>query len=313
MRKTLKLLLAQALVVALLAGCGSSNEETTENDTNTNQNIEQNVEDNKEEIAFELPEHYQGIDEDIAKAFVSVQNMVDFLYVPNMPLDADMLEGFYGITSELYTDFYGEVPMMSNQSDQLIIFKTEGTSEELISALTEYLDTQRANQSQYPSTLDKLEVAVIGVSGDFVYLNMLSSYPENEADFDQTAIMEFYTTTIDVVSDEIERVLAGGEPNPYIEREENEEEFNPEAGLGEFQEPAGVPSDVIVDPSQTQPATPPEGEGMPGGENMGIAPDGEMPPIGEATEGHAPEGGAMPQIGEATDGQAPANARVQPQ
>ena len=46
-------------------------------------------------------------------------------YWPNMPLDAEILEATFGVTSEMYDDFMGEMPMISNNVDTLLIIKAK--------------------------------------------------------------------------------------------------------------------------------------------------------------------------------------------
>lgn len=284
MKNTMKLCLSTALLLGMLASCGTDTDETPQNTDNTlpqNQSTSDQAQSQEETPEpFALPEHYAHINEDIAKAFVSVQNTPDFIYVPNMPLDALMLEEMYGISPEMYSDFYGEVPMMSQQADQLIIFKTEDTAS-LVTALEDYLSQQRANLSQYSVTLNKLEVAVVGEVGDYVILNMLSSYPENEASFNEAEMMAFYGNTIATISAEIHRVLEGGEPLPYLILDSDlPEEGEEEAYLGEYYSPQGQDSDHFADVEHTGPATPPEGDEI----DPGIM----VPPMGESTGGHDP-------------------------
>lgn len=285
--KNFKLILASTLLLATLASCASEESNSTppaSTDTESSDSVAPETGNSPElepENEFVMPEHYSHLDEEIAEVFVSIQYMDGFIYVPNMPLDEEMLEQMYGISPDLYSAYYGEVPMMSQQADMLLLFRSENTAE-LETALNNLLEEQRANLSQYPATLDKLEVAVVGTFGDYVYLNMLSSYPQNEADYDDSAMKDFYVESIEAVSAEIERVLGGGEPNaPFIlEGHVPEDDFDESAHLGEFQTPSGTPSDAEMDESFLQPATPPEGD------MDGMV---EMPAIGAETGGHPPE------------------------
>lgn len=286
MKKLVALCLGTTLILGTLASCSSEDEAqttqppvTTAQPDNTTPEIMPEVAPETEDFSFVMPEHYAHLEEQIAKVFVSVPNMPDFIYVPNMPLDTMLLEEMFGISPDLYSDFHGEVPMMSQQADQLLLFKTEDSAP-LVEALEAYLAGQRANLSQYPSTLTKLEVAVVEEIGDYVFLNMLSSYPENESTYSEEDMMAFYKDTIATVSAEIKRVLEGGEPNPdrildYAIPEENTEEF-----LGEYITPQGPPSHTVIDIENSQPATPPEGDII--YDSMGI------PAVGEETGGHAP-------------------------
>lgn len=85
--------------------------------------IPENMDLTDEDISFEIPEHYSHISPEIATMFCSVENIPDYRYVPNMLLDEQMSSDMHGITSDLYSDFYGEVPMMSQQADILLFLK----------------------------------------------------------------------------------------------------------------------------------------------------------------------------------------------
>ncbi|MFI3250295.1 MAG: DUF4358 domain-containing protein [Eubacteriales bacterium] len=281
--KTIKLCLASTLLLSVLIGCSASDTSTTpEVDTTVPTTPNATLDITPEVTPFELPEWYAHLDPEIATVFCSIQNMPEFLYVPNMPLDEQMLADTMGITSDSYSAFYGEVPMMSQQADMFLLFRTEDT-EALSTLLEEYLFTQLSNSSQYPATILKLSVGEVGVFEDYVYLNMLSSYPENESELDEAAMVAFYTETIAKVNAEVERVLGGGEPNPPKEPTDDlvtgDMGVTDQDNLGEFQTPSGDPSDFVVDENDTQPAVPPEGDG-------GVI----MPAIGEETGGHDPAG-----------------------
>lgn len=298
MKKSLSMLLVSTMLLGGLAACSSEEEgaATATPDVTVGQDVSTEPSTENVEIEFVLPEEFTGVEENIAKAVVSVQNTPDFLFVPNMQLEESMLADMYGISSDLYTDFYGCVPMMSQQIDQILVFKAPDTQTALLEALDGYLTTQRENQSQYPATLDKLEVTTVETVGDYVFLNGLSSYPENEAEMSHEEMMAFYEETIASVTAEMKRVLEGGEPNPMLEQaglEGDTFESDSEEFLGEYQTPTGGDIEVI-DPNDNQPATPPDGDML--DDNMMVAPDGvaampEMvPEIGEATQGHSADG-----------------------
>lgn len=258
--KTWNILLASTLALGILSGCESEAPQNTESEGASQSTPAENTPDvtlPEENLSFTIPEHYAHLDETIAKVFCSIQNMPGYRYIPNMPLDGEMLAEMYGITSDLYENYYGEVPMMSQQADMLLLFQTQDT-DTLAETLDALLERERSNLSQYPSTLSKLAAAEVGVFGDYVYLNMLSSYPENEAELDEAAMNAYYADTTALISEEIQRVLEGGAPHVAEISTEPETE---ERSEGE------ILPEASTFPNQTE----------------------ELPEVGESTGGHAPE------------------------
>ncbi len=256
------------LSMALLSSCSNSDTESN-NSPDTSTNVPAtggevtppagNTPEIQPETSFELPAHYAHLDVGIAYAFSSVQSYMNGSYIPSMPLDPEMLEGMYGISAEMYTEYHGEVPMMSAQADQLIIFKTEDV-EGLSGALNEYLEAQRANMGQYPSTMQKLAVAEVVSVDQYVILNMLSGFPENEASMSEEEIKEYYQSMVKETSAEVIRVLEGGDPLPPLVMEfMPEEEFDPNAHLGESVGPSGgeLSDPAAADGMEVTPAAPP--------------------------------------------------------
>jgi len=90
-------------------------------------------------------------------------------YWPDMMLDAEMLEGFFGITPDMYDDYMAEMPMMSTNVDTLLIIKAKddkvGAVEE---ALNGYRDMKLADTMQYPINLGKIQASRIQKFGNYV-------------------------------------------------------------------------------------------------------------------------------------------------
>ena len=95
-------------------------------------------------------------------------------YWPNMPLDAEILEATFGVTSEMYDDFMGEMPMISNNVDTLLIIKAkEGQVDAVEEALTSYRDARLENLMEYPMNVGKVQACRIEKVGNYVLYVLL--------------------------------------------------------------------------------------------------------------------------------------------
>ena len=90
-------------------------------------------------------------------------------YWPNMPIDEGFLSERYGVTEDMYDDFFGDIPMISTNVDSLIVIKAkEGQVDAVESALNNYRDNQVNDAFQYPQNMGKVQASRIEVIGNYV-------------------------------------------------------------------------------------------------------------------------------------------------
>ncbi len=90
-------------------------------------------------------------------------------YWPDTPITPDMLEGSFGISSDMYDDYLAEMPMISANVDTLLIIKAKDDKvEEVGNALNEYRDALVENTMQYPMNLGKIQASRIERFGNYV-------------------------------------------------------------------------------------------------------------------------------------------------
>ena len=90
-------------------------------------------------------------------------------YWPNMPLDSDMLEGFIGVSSDMYEDFLAEIPMISTNVDTLIVVRAkEDQADAVEKAMNDYRDVKVSNTMQYPQNLGKIQASKVARLGNYV-------------------------------------------------------------------------------------------------------------------------------------------------
>ncbi|MDE5893227.1 MAG: DUF4358 domain-containing protein, partial [Acetatifactor sp.] len=187
MKKLAVLFLTAALVVSL-AGCGNRNDENVGAGTGDSQ--ESSVVDSTEESQQEsdtasgedMPsqdEASQTPDEGISEEMSAIrQAVVDVLgenYWPNTQIFPEFLEG-YGLTSDMYTDFWGEVPMIGTNVDTIIVIKAnEGQIDAVETVLNSYRESLVNDTMQYPMNLGKIQASRIEVVGDYACFAQLGA------------------------------------------------------------------------------------------------------------------------------------------
>ena len=109
------------------------------------------------------------------------QAVVDALgadnYWPDMPMDAGMLETFYGIGPDMYEDYMAETPMVSNNVDTLIIVRAkEDQADAVEEALKAYREANINDTTQYPMNLGKIQASVVERIDNYVIFVRLGGW-----------------------------------------------------------------------------------------------------------------------------------------
>jgi hypothetical protein len=96
-------------------------------------------------------------------------------YLPNYKLDKDEIKSKYGVDSSLYASAYAEVPMISAQVDQLVIFKAKNASskKKILTAVKKYQKDLKADTMQYPMNSLKIQGSKVYANGNYVCFFML--------------------------------------------------------------------------------------------------------------------------------------------
>lgn len=90
-------------------------------------------------------------------------------YFPNMPLPPELLEERFGITADMYVDYFAEIPMISTNVDTLVIIKAKSDKvEEVEEALNAYRDAQVNDAFQYPRNIGIVQASRIERFGNYV-------------------------------------------------------------------------------------------------------------------------------------------------
>lgn len=90
-------------------------------------------------------------------------------YWANMQTDKAMFEEMVGLTSDMYTDFLYEMPMISANVDSLMVVKpAEGQEQAVLDKVTEFRQMKVDDTFQYPQNIAKTKGSVVKVIGDYV-------------------------------------------------------------------------------------------------------------------------------------------------
>jgi len=127
---------------------------------------------------------------------VSTQSLVEAVaadladeYWADAELSPELLDDWYGISEEMYEEFYGQTPMISANVDSLIIVKaSEGHREEVENALDTYREAMVQDTFQYPVNIPKIQASQISTYGNYVCFVQLGGSMDGTEDDDEAAI-----------------------------------------------------------------------------------------------------------------------------
>lgn len=112
-------------------------------------------------------------------------------YWPQMAVPAEILEGTYGITSDMYDDYMAEMPMMMTNVDTLIVIKAkEGKAADVEAALTAYREMMVNDTMQYPMNLGKIQASRIEVIDNYVCFVQLGADTMNALEQGDDAVVK---------------------------------------------------------------------------------------------------------------------------
>lgn len=165
--------LCVGLTICCLAGCGSRNDQSgNQTQDNTQSSIADMVEStatskaDADDGAFDISGGWSSEMQQIKDAVVEV---LGDDYWPDTAMPPEMLEGNFGISSDMYDDYLAESPMISANVDTLLIIKAKDDKvEDVENALNDYRDALVNDTMQYPMNLGKIQASRIERYGNYV-------------------------------------------------------------------------------------------------------------------------------------------------
>lgn len=213
MKKFIVLAAAFVLTVGLIA-CGKD-DAGNENGNNSNSQTDNNQSENVPDVP-ETPDEDLNQEEPSGNADSGMNDLknavVEVLgenYWPNTPIEAEMLEGTYGIGEDMYDEFFGEMPMISTNVDTLLIIKAKDDQIQAVSdALNAYRDNQIQNGMQYPMNVGKVQASRIETFGNYVCFVQLGADTTEVSEQGDEAVIEHCQQENEKALDAIEKALA---------------------------------------------------------------------------------------------------------
>ena len=102
-------------------------------------------------------------------------------YIPNTPMDDQMLNDVIDLSPELCESYVAEMPMISTFVETFIGVKAkEGKGDDVEKALTEYRERLVGDTMQYPMNVSKIQASQVVRHGDYVFFVMLGG-PDDAA------------------------------------------------------------------------------------------------------------------------------------
>lgn len=217
MKKILCIVMVMVLSMSLMA-CGKNkdnNQGSTENTTEQDQPADEGNAGNEggtgnEESAAGENNSSETADVSMEDLKAAVVQVLGDDYWPNTDIDEEMLASAYGITSDMYDDYFGQIPMISTNVDTLIIVKAkEDKIEEVETALNEYRDLNVENGFQYPMNVGKVQASRIETLGNYVCFVQLGADTVNASEQGDEAVIAQCLEANEKAIDAIERTLRG--------------------------------------------------------------------------------------------------------
>ena len=155
-----------------------------------------------------VEEETSGIRDDVsAKVLVeAVASELGDEYWADMELAPEYLEDWYGISSDLYEEYYGQTPMISANVDALIVVKAaEDKKEKVEDALRAYRDKLVNDTMQYPSNIPKIQASMIETYGNYVCFVQLGGSMNNQEDEEEAmkVCMEANEQALSIIKKEL--------------------------------------------------------------------------------------------------------------
>ena len=207
MKKTVLYLCAGILVFGLTAcggdpeNGGSSDSSQIESSSQSTEQTESSVADESQgssesenmesSVADDGQADAEGWSEEMAGLRAAVVDAVgQDEYWPDMPMDGEMLNMLYGITSDMYDDYMAESPMISTNVDTLVIVKAKTDQVDTVfDLMTAYREKLVNDTMQYPSNLGKIQSSQVEKVGDYVIFVQLGRMA-GMADSEEEAIKQ---------------------------------------------------------------------------------------------------------------------------
>lgn len=167
MKKTIVCLCTGILVLSMVA-CGRNDEGQMQESQISTESAQQNTDDTVVEPEMSGAPQEEGRTSELKNVRQTLVEVLGENYWPNTMISADYLED-YGLSAEMYEDFYGELPMISTNVDTVIVVQAkEGQVAAVEEVMNKYRDNLVNDTMQYPMNVGKIQASRIETFGNYV-------------------------------------------------------------------------------------------------------------------------------------------------
>ena len=130
-------------------------------------------------------------------------------YWPNTEIPADFLKDIYGISEDMYEEYYAEMPMISTNVDTVIIVKAkEDQITAVEDALKAYREVMVNDTMQYPMNVGKIQASRIETFGPYVCFVQLGADTMEASETGDDAVIEQCQEANELALEVIQNTLA---------------------------------------------------------------------------------------------------------
>lgn len=178
MKKISAIIITMALIASTLTACSGGN-----GDDNGTTTTPASVSDSTENTSGngEGTNAPAASDVDVTKILDTIKEAYGDDYLPNMPVEQEYLVSVMGLEEGSFTDFAGELPMISAHADMAVIVKAaEGKAADVKAKLEAYRTMLIEDSFQYPMNLAKINASKVLENGDYLGFIILGAFGDEE-------------------------------------------------------------------------------------------------------------------------------------
>ncbi len=135
------------------------------------------------------------VDVDIADIVAAIKDEYKDDYAPSLEYDETHMVERLQIETAWVEEFFGEGPMFTMSSDEVIVIKaTEGNVDKVIAAMEEYHRFLKEESFQYPMNMPRVQNAMLVSNGNYVAFILTGKhfeYPSDGSDYDEKDEIDF--------------------------------------------------------------------------------------------------------------------------
>lgn len=181
-----KVSLASLILACGLIATGCGDDQTENTNSSTENNIEQSQTEN--------------IDISVASILDKIKAAYGEDYLPNMPIEEEMLKETFKLDLELVEEYVAEMPMIGFHPDKVLIVKAkDGKIDDVVAQLEAARTEIIENGMTYPANMEKLQSSKVVSKGNYAAFlmvgssNNMSEDPEERLKFAEDEVQKAVT------------------------------------------------------------------------------------------------------------------------